>query len=143
MPFALQLEIPSDARYLSVVRSAVRQLAVVSGFSEQQSDSIILAVDEAMTNIIRHAYSGRTDERIRLTCSRVSPDGAASEGLEFLLEDHGRSAQPEDLHGRPLDEIRPGGLGTHLIATIMDQVEYFPAPDGNRLRLVKYRAASH
>lgn len=140
--FALQLEIPSDARYLSVVRGAVRQLAQVVGFSDEESDNVTLAVDEAMSNIIRHAYEGRADEPIRLTCRRLALDGESAGGLEFLLEDHGRPVAPEEIRGRPLDDLRPGGLGMHLIAGVMDRVEYHPSPDGNRLRLVRYRPAS-
>ena len=132
MGFVLKLEVPSDPRVLSIVRSTVHQLACVAGFPEEQCRSITLAVDEALSNIIRHAYQNRRDQAIQLTCQ------CDNDGLEFLLVDHGQSVDPGMLRGRPLDEVRPGGLGTHLIAQIMDRVQYEPLPDRNQLRLVKH-----
>ena len=140
MAFSLKLELPSHPQVLCVVRSAVQQLAIVAGFPEEDSRSITLAVDEALTNIIRHAYENRHDQEIELTCRLLPADapGQDSEGLEFVLMDHGRPVDPAELHGRPLGEVRPGGLGTHFIAQIMDQVHYEPLPGCNQLRLVKY-----
>jgi len=132
MSFTVKLELPSDPQLLGVVRSTVEQLARVAGFAEKESRSITLAVDEAITNIIRHAYEGRNDQGIELVC-RGYPDR-----LEFLLSDHGRSVDPAELRGRALGEVRPGGLGTHIIAKVMDQVRYEPLPNRNQLLLVKY-----
>jgi anti-sigma regulatory factor (Ser/Thr protein kinase) len=75
-----------------------------------------------------------------LTCRRLREDiecGGPGDGLEFVLEDFGTPAEPESLKGRALDDIRPGGLGMHLITNIMDSVEYEPLPGRNVLRLVK------
>ena len=132
MQFFLKLEVCSDPQLLSVVRSTVKQLAIVMGFSSAECRSITIGVDEAITNIIRHAYQNRHDQAILLTCQ--GGDGV----LEFILEDHGRPADLAKLRGRSLSEVRPGGLGTHIIRKTMDQVEYERRPEGNRLRLVKY-----
>ena len=146
MAFSLKLELPSHPQVLSVVRSAVQQFAVVVGFNEEECRSIILAVDEALANIIRHAYDNRYDQTIELTCRRLGPDlGSNSgtpvdqmqDGLEFVLVDHGRSAEPEQMKGRDLDDVRPGGLGIHLMSQIMDEVSYEPCAEFNQLRLVK------
>ena len=131
--FSLKLELPSDPELLSVIRSAVKEFAVVTGFSEDDCRSIIVAVDEALTNIIRHAYHNRHGEPIGLVCQR------RDDGLEFILTDRGEPVDPAKLHGRPLGEVRTGGLGLHIIEEIMDQVQYERVPEGNRLRLVKYR----
>ena len=128
----MKLELVSDPQLLSVVRSAVHELAKVVGFSDEECRTITVAVDEALTNIIRHAYQNRHDQTIGLVCQ---PCG---DGIEFLLSDSGQAADPEKLRGRPLSEVRPGGLGTHIIQQVMDHVEYQALPDGNRLRLVKY-----
>jgi anti-sigma regulatory factor (Ser/Thr protein kinase) len=128
----LKLELPSDPRLLCVVRSAVNQLARVVGFSEEDCRGITVAVDEAMTNIIRHAYQNRPDQPIELVCQ------STGDGIEFLLTDHGKSTNPSKLRGRPLHEVRPGGLGTHIIRQVMDRVEYKALPNQNCLRLAKH-----
>lgn len=131
MGISLKLEIPSDPQLMSVVRSAVQQLAAVVGFADRDCRLITLAVDEAMTNIIRHAYAGRHDLPILLQCERRGGK------LEFLLVDRGKSVPLEKLRGRPLGEVEPGGLGVHLIAQIMDTVRYKPSRNRNHLRLTK------
>ncbi|MCL4524658.1 MAG: ATP-binding protein [Acidobacteria bacterium] len=146
MAFSLKLELPSHPQVLSIVRSAVQQFAIVVGFNEEECRSIILAVDEALANIIRHAYDNRYDQTIELTCRRLGPDLGTDpgkpleevcDGLEFIFVDHGRSATPAQMKGRDLDDVRPGGLGIHLISQIMNQVCYEPGENGNQLRLIK------
>lgn len=137
MSFSLKLELPSDPRLLSVVRSTVQQLATVAGFSAEECRSITVAVDEALTNIIRHAYQDRHDQMIDLVCQRHD------DGLEFVLTDHGQPVALGKLRSQPLGELRPGGLGTHIIQQVMDHVQYERLPDGNRLRLIKYLKEKH
>lgn len=136
MGASFTIEFPSDPQFLCVIRSAVRHWGGVAGFSDEECRSVTLAVDEALTNIIRHAYAQRTDQRIELTCAYNDA------GLEFSLLDTGRPVEASRIRGRPLDDMEPGGLGTHLIAQIMDVVEYQTLPGANRVRLVKYRAPS-
>lgn len=131
MAVSLKLEVQSDPEVLSVVRSAVQQLTTVAGFPDRDCRLITLAVDEAMTNIIRHAYGGRRDRPIVLHCQRKNGR------LEFLLIDRGKSVAKEKIRGRCLEDVRPGGLGVHLIGEIMDSVRYEPRRGGNYLRLVK------
>jgi len=137
--FRLKFEVPSDPQLLSVVRSAVGQIAAVSGLSEQDCRSITLAVDEALANIIRHAYQDRGGQ-IEISCQRFvsGAAGGPANRLEFVLTDWGRSVDTSELQGRPLGEPEPGGLGLHLIRAVMDEVHYEPCGDYNRLRLVKY-----
>jgi anti-sigma regulatory factor (Ser/Thr protein kinase) len=142
MVFTVKIEMPSHPRVLSVVRSTVQQFAAVVGFGEDECRQLVLAVDEALANIIRHAYGNRNDQMIEITCRQladdgVSPGASAEDGMEVMLVDFGQSAEPAALKGRSLDEIRPGGLGMHLITSIMDEVKYEPAPGRNQMRLVK------
>jgi len=118
---------------MSILRGVVEQLATVAGFSEKDCRSITLAIDEACTNIIRHAYECRDDGRIELLCREHD------DRVEFILTDYGRPVDLARLRSRSLDEVREGGLGTHLIAFAMDQVEYDRVNNANQLRLVKYR----
>jgi anti-sigma regulatory factor (Ser/Thr protein kinase) len=138
--FLLKLELYSDPQMLCVVRGALERLTEVFGFSPPDRRSVTRAVDEALTNIMRHCYNGQTDQPIKLYCSRVRPRGSeqTTDGLEIILSDHGPAIDPAKLRGRRLDEIKPGGLGLHFIRQSMDTVEYRRSGDTNEFRLVKY-----
>jgi anti-sigma regulatory factor (Ser/Thr protein kinase) len=127
-----RMRMASDPRLLSVVRSTVSELAAVWGFEDEQCRRITLAVDEALSNIIRHAYKNRCDQEIDLNFQ------AHSDYLEFSFVDRGEAADPSRFCAQPLDEIAPSGRGTHIIRQIMDDVCYERLPEGNLLRLVKY-----
>ena len=127
----LDLRFASDPRLLRTVRCLVGEMAEHCGFAEDEAQFIILAVDEACANVIRHAYQGRTDGEIGLSCS------TKEDRIEFLLVDQGRPPRPDTLQPRPLEEVRPGGLGTHLIRSVMDEVRYRPSEQGNELFLAK------
>jgi anti-sigma regulatory factor (Ser/Thr protein kinase) len=128
----LKLVVSSDPRLLRVVRGAVEQFALALALSESESCEVTLAVHEAVTNIIRHAYGDRHGQRVELTCC------AQDNTLEFILADQGQPADPAQFCARPLGEAKPGGLGTHIIAQVMDVVDYQRLPQRNQLRLVKY-----
>src|SRR6516225_1572515 len=138
----LMLALYSNPKWLSVVRGAVEQLSKTLGFPEMQCRSITRAVDEALTNIVRHSYGNRPDQPIAMYFRRTQrqSEGEVQQGLEILLCDRGPAVDPCQLQGRPLDEIRPGGLGLHFIRQAMDAVEFTRKGPTNRLRLVKYLA---
>jgi anti-sigma regulatory factor (Ser/Thr protein kinase) len=142
--FLLKLELRSHPRLLCAVRGAMDPLMEMVGFSETECRSITRAVDEALSNIMRHAYRGRLDEVIDISCRHIQrrAHSGTVQGVEILLFDRGPSIDPAKLKGRPLDEIRPGGLGLHLIREAMDIVEYTRTGRSNRLRLVKYARPS-
>ncbi len=132
----------SNPRLLSTVRGAVETLAETLGFPATQRRSITRAVDEALTNIVRHSYGNRPDRPITLyfrTTSRRRGE-SVEQGLEILLCDRGPAVDGDKLRGRPLEELRPGGLGLHFIHEAMDTVEFTRKGLTNRLRLVKYLA---
>jgi anti-sigma regulatory factor (Ser/Thr protein kinase) len=136
----LKLELLSDPGLLCVVRAAIGQLTEKFGFSEPECRSVTRAVDEALTNIMKHAYGGQGGRPIEVLCRRVSqqPSARSGDGLEILLSDHGPAVDPSKLCGRQLDQIEPGGLGLHFIRQSMDSVEFTRAGSVNQLRLVKY-----
>jgi serine/threonine-protein kinase RsbW len=140
--FLLLMRLCSDPRLLSTVRGAVEPLAELLGFPGPQRRSITRAVDEALTNIVRHSYGNRPDQPITLCFRRARRRRGSSveQGLEIILCDRGPAVDPDKLHGRPLDELRPGGLGLHFIHEAMDTVEFRRKGLTNRLRLVKYVA---
>ena len=127
-----RVRMASVPRLLSVVRSTVSEFAAVWGFEDVQCRRITLAVDEALSNVIRHAYKNRSDQEIDLNFQ------AHSDCLEFSFVDRGEPADPSRFCAQPLNEIATGGRGTHLIRQIMDEVCYERLPEGNLLRLKKY-----
>ena len=134
------LALRSNPMLFCVVRGAVERLSETLGFPESQCRSITRAVDEALTNIARHSYNNRPDEPVTLYFRRTQRDlhGTVQQGLEILLCDRGPAVDPSKLRGRPLEEIRPGGLGLHFMREAMDTVEFLRKGPTNRTRLVKY-----
>jgi serine/threonine-protein kinase RsbW len=131
-PLKFEMKLTSDPRMLPVVRGMVAQLAEALGFEDGQCQKITLAVDEALSNVIRHAYKNEGNHMIELDCQ------ARADCLEFTFIDRGEPADPARICAQPLDEVALGGRGTHLIRQIMDEVSYERLPDHNRLRLKKY-----
>jgi anti-sigma regulatory factor (Ser/Thr protein kinase) len=105
---------------------------------------VVLAVDEALTNIIRHAYQGKTDQPIEASFRRIQAanDGGRRAALEIVLEDRGVTVDRQKLCGRELDDVRPGGLGLHFMHECMDAVEFRRRWGRNQLRMVKLLHAS-
>jgi len=136
----LDLVLVSDPHLLSVVRAAVERLTEVFGFTPPECRSITRAVDEALANVMRHAYGNQADKRIEMSCTKVSAevDGQRREGLEIQLQDEGVPFDRNKLTARSLDEVKPGGLGLHFIRDSMDIMEHSRDGSANRLRLVKY-----
>ncbi len=132
------LNIDSNARALPVVRGAVEQMATAEGFDANDTHGLVLAIDEALANVIKHGYGGQTDQPIRITLSVVkSPDGR--NGIAVEVRDRGQQVDPGSICGRDLDDVRPGGLGVHIIRAVMDECEYSCPPDGGMcLRMVKF-----
>lgn len=130
--------IKSNPTSLSIVRSAVERMADLSGFCEDDAQSIALAIDEALANVINHGYQGEPNHPIEVTLLPVAaPDGRA--GICAVVRDEGRQVAPESIQGRDLAEVRPGGLGVHIIRSVMDEVEYTCPPEGGmQLRMIKY-----
>lgn len=136
MSFHLRVVMSSHPRFLSIVRAAVGQLGVVYGLTEDSCREVTLAVDEALANIIRHAYRNRYDQEIELNCQ------VGADHLEFTLVDRGEAADPARICGQPLDEVSLSGRGTHLIKASMDEMHYERVPRGNQLRLIKHLPAA-
>ncbi len=114
----LVAHLPSHPRYLRFVRALAGEGASVAGFSDDERSRIELAVVEGFTNVIRHAYHDAHDRPVEV---RVQVTG---DRLRVVLDDHGTFVDPSRIASRPLEEVRPGGLGVHLMKTTMDVVDY-------------------
>ncbi|MEE9268857.1 MAG: SpoIIE family protein phosphatase [Candidatus Krumholzibacteria bacterium] len=129
-----ELTIPADESQLSRVREFVATVCTEAGFTAGEVNNTKLAVDEACTNIIKHAYDD-SNGRIRVRAS-VSP-GA----VDFSLIDRGKrfdfaAVEDPDLE-HYVETGRKGGLGVFLINRLMDRVEYRTVHGSNELLLSK------
>jgi len=134
------MELRSNPETLCAVRGAVAQLTERLGFSEAECRAVVLGIDEALTNIIRHAYAGHPDRPIEIFFSRIqaSSCGKNGEALEIMLEDRGKKVDRAKLCGRALEDVKPGGLGLHFIRESMDALEFRRRVGRNQLRLIKF-----
>ncbi|HEX9250850.1 MAG TPA: ATP-binding protein [Ignavibacteriaceae bacterium] len=121
-----QLKVKSKTENLSVIRDFISTSAAEAGVATDTVENIILAVDEACTNIIRHAYKSFPDgELIIKTKSTLS---------RFIVSitDYGKSFAPEMIPEPDLQKYyrqrRVGGLGMYLMKTLMDDVKYVSVP---------------
>ena len=130
----------SNPAYTSVVRAAVQNMAGKMGLDNEATGHVVLAVDEAITNVIRHGYRGQTDRPIWLKLTPLHDRDRI--GLEVVIEDESDGVDLSRIKGRPLEEIRPGGLGVHIIQKMMDHVEYSHCEKakGLKLRMCKWRS---
>jgi anti-sigma regulatory factor (Ser/Thr protein kinase) len=135
MEDAVKLTFPSDPRYLGVVRGSIERFAALVGFDEEECRWITLAVHEALTNVIRHAYHNEHDKPVELHLRE------RDRGMEVMLVDHGTGVKPEQMSGRDLNDVRPGGLGLHMIREIMDETHYSPLEGRNELRMYKIKGS--
>jgi anti-sigma regulatory factor (Ser/Thr protein kinase) len=148
---SLILQLQSNPLYLSGAREMVSNVARRLGFAEDACSQMALAVDEALCNVIRHGYDKAADKPIWLTVYALghvsTPDelarGGANEvsGIKIVIEDEARQVDLTKIKSRDLDDIRPGGLGVHIIREVMDEVHYeHRQPAGMRLTMVKKRS---
>jgi anti-sigma regulatory factor (Ser/Thr protein kinase) len=127
----MKFAMPSDPRYLPVVRGAVGALSAAIGWDEAGCRAIALAVDEALANIIRHAYHHCADGLIEMECREIE------DGIEIALLDNGEAPDRSKICAREVGCDRPGGMGTHIIRDVMDRVSYEVSQEGNRFVATK------
>lgn len=129
----IEIRIVSQPRYVCAIRRAIEALADSQGMNEQDAADLALAAAEAMANVIKHGYDGQTDRPINIQVSPINQNGR--QGLEIVIEDECEQVDLSKIQGRPLEEVRPGGLGVHLIERIMDHVQYAHRQSGQGVRL--------
>ncbi len=120
----------SETCHLAQVRHDALAFLGDCGFDEEASAVLVLAIDEACTNVIRHAYHHKCRPvRLHMTFKNHQ--------LRVVLRDYGKSCDPKTIKSRPLAEIRPGGVGVHIIRQVFDEVIYTPKPRGTELVMIK------
>ena len=136
----IHVVVRSDPRLLKSIRSLVRGWVESWEIDEKTTHDVVLAIDEACTNAIRHAYGGRSDGSVELTLH------ASSDFLEFQVSDQGLPCPEECAANRPMqepdpDNLVPGGLGIQLIHKVFDEVDFCPGTDGGNCVTMKLKRA--
>ena len=131
------LTLPVKPESLARVREFIRSEAGRASFPEDRVFDLVLATDEACSNLIEHGHAPETTADFSLA---FAFDGRTA---EVLICDTGLAFDPADRPSLDLsvqtEDREPGGLGWHLIMHSVDAVEYQTGPDGNRLILKKLR----
>ena len=131
-PQKIEFTVPSRMRTVGAAVQFVRELLMSMDLSKRTIFSITLSLEEAMTNVIRHAYKGDETKEIIVRCELDATEAV------IRVRDFGRQALPSDIRPRNLDDYRRGGLGVHLMRELMDSVEYDTTFDvGSELTMVK------
>ena len=130
------MRLTSDLDEICDVRRAGEKIALAIGFSAEKAAMIMLTIDEALANVIKHGYDGQKGRPIDVLIERVCPEGRV--GIRVLIRDSAKQVDPETIKSRGLDDVRPGGLGVHLINSLMDEVVHRPVGQGMELEMVKY-----
>ncbi len=132
-----QLKIPSQSDNLAIIRDVVAKVASRIGFDTDEASKIELAVDEACTNVIKHAYANNSNQMIEVS---IKVD---QKKLIIIVADKGKGFNPDKIKLPDLNESikegRKGGLGLCLIKTLMDKVEFEIKPGlKNQVKMIKY-----
>lgn len=129
------IEIPASTVHLVQVRSQVGQLASRFGFSERDVQEIQLAVDEACTNVIKHAYKNDDSRSLNVVISGDSKTFSIAINHSGIPFDESKYHEPV-IKDR-IKQRKKGGVGVYLIKKLMDHVEYHSSENHNEILMLK------
>ena len=129
----LVLNLTSDPKDVPVARRAIEAACDEAGFDRTTAEQIGLTVNEALANVIRHAYHDAPGRPIELTAAMNGGE------LRITLRDWGNGRVPDSTDPPPEELCTPGGLGLTCIRRIMDRVDFAPQPDGMLLTMTKVK----
>lgn len=137
-PGPIVLDLPSEASVLSLVRAALRAVAEDTRHVRllpREVDEIQVVVQEACTNVIRHAHKGDASKRLVVEILR------RDDALEILVRDTGPAFVLETRKRDTEDELSEGGYGITIMRSWMDEVSLTRDGAENLLRMVRrYKA---
>lgn len=129
------INVSSSTEHLREVRNFVQNFVQQFDVNKNDLDEIILAVDEAYTNIIKHAYNNDPNQTVKIelgTSTDILWVQLSDTGFHFNADEY----QPPDLLKRIKNKQR-GGMGVYLINKLMDSVEYSSAGKTNTILMRK------
>ena len=129
----IELRIPAKAEYITLCRLALTGLCQLRGIAEDTTADLKLALTEAVSNSVRHAYGPNGDGSVDVRYE-LHPDR-----LRIQVVDDGAGFDPEAPDEPAGDELTEGGLGIAIIKSIADEFELHSSPGtrGSTLRFVK------
>lgn len=124
----IEMKIPAKPAYVGVVRLTISGIASRMGFSYEVIEDLKIALSEAVTNVVAHAYEKEDRGEVRIGF------GVYEDKIEMMVADQGESFNFEDVKNRigpmnqinemkPVTQMREGGFGLYLINALMDKVE--------------------
>ena len=120
----LSLTFCSRPSRLKLLRCVIRDAAELAGLDGEATDAVVLAANEGCMNIIQHAYAMDPNGRIDVTVIKEQ------DALVLQLRDYAARVDVEKVCSRDLADLRPGGLGVHLIGCLMDECGFLEPPQG-------------
>lgn len=120
----LELHFPSHAEQLQAVRHEVRETMGRINSLSCDINCAVIAINEACMNIIQHAYGEQGEGKIILQIFDLGED------LLFRLIDFASPVDTTKIKSRDLQDIKPGGLGVHMIHEVMDDCHFLKCPEG-------------
>jgi len=125
----------SSPTELCDVRCHVSKICNQLQFTKEDTNTIVLAIDEACTNIIRYGYEGCPSGEILIEVF------TSEKNVIFRLHDHGKKASEKCMNAKPTPDLEPGGLGILLMKKVMDKVHFIHTEEcpGNILEMIKER----
>lgn len=133
LPRHLRLKIESHPANLASLRKAVEAFVRENGYGTQAVADVGLCVNEAIANVIRHAYGGAADRQVQLDVT------AEADGLRIEIRDWGCGVAPQLGCDEKRDPYTPGGIGLLCLKKLMDEVRFEPQPDGMLLCMKRGR----
>ncbi len=132
----LAISIPSKTELLKMIVEMTKHVAIINQFPQAEAQKIALALDEAITNVIKHSYQDKMDESIQVEFFCL-PEGLKIKitftGVPPVLEETGIDLE------KMIKEKRKGGLGVELMKRIMDKVEYKTRGNINICEMIKWK----
>lgn len=134
----VKLTIPSDPEYLCLLRKVLQHLLCTHEVSEETASRLVLCIDEACSNIIKYSYNEEKDKPIDISFF------FEADSFIVKIRDYGKQCDTEKFTPRLLEDVKPGGLGTHFMKEIMDEVSYCTdREEGTLLTMIKKLKGTH
>jgi serine/threonine-protein kinase RsbW len=134
-PEHFRLTIPSQTRYLNLVTGMAKRASMVAGMDDATSAKISIAVDEAVTNVIVHAYQGEGDHWVDIELLFLP------QSLEVHIHHTGRGLKANEVVMPDPHEYvkhpRKGGLGLLLMSRFMDEIRFTETGEGSECTMIK------